>query len=53
MRCAVAFLKGRLEDKETIEWAVGLGPSEIVKRQAILNWLDREDGKSQGTDITK
>ncbi len=44
MRCAVAFLKGRLEDKETIEWAVGLGPSEIVKRQAILNWLDREDG---------
>ena len=44
MRSVVAFLKGRLEKKETIEWAVGLGPNEIVKRQAVLHWLDRDDG---------
>ena len=44
MRSTIAFLKGRLAEKETIEWAAGLAPSEIVKRQAILHWLDREDG---------
>ena len=44
MRSTIAFLKGRLAEKETIEWAAGLTPDEIVKRQAILHWLDREDG---------
>ena len=44
MRSTVAFLEGRLEEKETIEWAASLGPSEVAKRRAILRLLDRKDG---------
>lgn len=40
----IAFLKDRLAKKETVEWAVKLTASETVKRQAILHWLDREEG---------
>lgn len=42
----VAFLEGRLEEKETIEWALGLGLGEIdiVKQGAILHLLDRPGG---------
>ena len=44
MRSTVAFLEGRLEEKETVEWAADLGSSEVVKRRAILHLLDRQDG---------
>ena len=46
MRSIVAFLEGRFEEKETIEWALGLGPGDIdiVKKQAILHLLDRPGG---------
>ena len=40
----IAFLKNRLARKETIEWAVKLAADEIVKRQAVLHWLDRDEG---------
>ena len=45
MRSMVAFLEGRLEEKETIEWALGLGSGDvdIVKKQAILHLLDRPE----------
>ena len=46
VRSIVAFLEGRLEEKETIEWALGLGfgDVDIVKKQAILHLLDRPGG---------
>ena len=46
MRSMVAFLEGRLKEKETIEWALGLGSGDvdIVKKQAILHLLDRPGG---------
>ena len=46
VRSIVAFLEGRLEEKETIEWALGLGSGDvdIVKKQAILHLLDRPGG---------
>ena len=46
MRSIVAFLEGRLEEEETIEWALGLGSGDvdIVKKQAILHLLDRPEG---------
>ena len=44
MRSTVAFLEGRLEEKETIEWALGLGPDDIVKRWAILDLLNTPEG---------
>ena len=42
VRSIVAFLEGRLEEKETIEWALDLGSGDIdiVKRGAILHLLD-------------
>ena len=33
VRSAVAFLEGRLQEKETIEWALSLGPDNILKRR--------------------
>lgn len=46
VRSIVAFLEGRLEEKETVEWALGLGSGDvdIVKKQAILHLLDRPGG---------
>lgn len=46
MRSTVAFLEGRLEEKETIEWALGLGPGDIVKRWAILDLLNTPEGRN-------
>ena len=40
MDLVVAFLEDRLEEKETIEWALGLDPDDSLKRQAILHLLD-------------
>ena len=46
VRSIVAFLEGRLEEKETIEWALALGSGDIdiVKRGAILHLLDWPGG---------
>ena len=46
VRSIVAFLEGRLEEKETIEWALDLGSGEvdIIKRRAILHLLDSPGG---------
>ena len=46
MRSTVAFLEGRLEEKETIEWALSLGPDNILERQAILHLLNTSEGIS-------
>ena len=45
VRSTVAFLEGRLEKKETIEWALGLGPDDVVKRWAILHLLNTLGGR--------
>ena len=44
VRSTVAFLEGRLEKKETIEWALDLDPGDIVKRWAILRLLNTPEG---------
>ena len=36
----VAFLEDRLEERETIEWALQLGPDDDHKRRAILRLLN-------------
>ena len=41
---AVAFLEDRLEEKETIEWALGLASDDGLKRDAILDLLNRVHG---------
>ena len=45
VRSTAAFLEGRLKKKETIEWALGLGPGDIVKRWAILHLLNTPEGR--------
>ncbi len=44
MRTAVMFLEGRLEKKETVEWALRIPPGELVRRWAILELLSRPEG---------
>ncbi len=44
MRAAVTFLEGRLEKKETVEWALHLLPGDLIKRHAILELLSRPEG---------
>lgn len=39
-----ALFKGRLEKKETIEWALGFGPNDTLKRWAILYLLSTSEG---------
>ena len=46
VRSTAAFLEGRLKEKETIEWALSLGPDNILKRRAILHLLDTPEGIS-------
>lgn len=48
VRSTVAFLEGRLEEKETIEWALSLDPDNILKRRAILHLLNPPKGISLG-----
>lgn len=43
-----SFLKGRLEEQATIDWALGLRPNDMIKRFALLDLLDRLDGKRIG-----
>ena len=46
VRSTVAFLESRLEEKETVEWALSLGPDNILKRRAILHLLNTPEGIS-------
>jgi hypothetical protein len=43
-----SFLKGRLEEQATIDWALGLRPNDTIKRFALLDLLDGLDGKRIG-----
>jgi hypothetical protein len=45
-RAAIAFLKGRLEERATIDWALRLRPNDISKRLALLELIDSLDGRS-------
>ena len=40
MRTVAAFLKGRLEERETLEWALRLGADQTVGRHTVLSLLD-------------
>jgi hypothetical protein len=42
---AVAFLDGRLGQRSTLEWALGLDAGESVKRRAVLEVLDSPKGR--------
>jgi hypothetical protein len=42
---SVAFLDGRLDQRSTIEWALGLSVGEIAKRRAVLEVLDSPNGR--------
>ena len=46
VRSTVAFLEGRLEEEETIEWALSPSPDNILKRRAILHLLNPPKGIS-------
>lgn len=45
-RATIAFLSGRLEQRETVEWALRLKPSDDVKRAAILDRIDNTAGST-------
>ncbi|NOX40682.1 MAG: hypothetical protein GXP05_09250 [Alphaproteobacteria bacterium] len=39
-RAAFAFLKGRLDERPTVEWALHLKPGQIIERMALCELLD-------------
>jgi hypothetical protein len=39
-RAAFAFLKGRLDERPTVEWALQLEPGQIIERLALCELLD-------------
>ena len=39
-----AFLKNRLEEQATVDWALRLSPSDTIKRVALLDLLNSPDG---------
>jgi len=43
-RATIAFLNGRLEERATIEWALGLKPNETIKRLALLDLIGGPSG---------
>ena len=43
-RVTIEFLKGRLEERETVDWALRLKPEETVKRLALLEIIDNHSG---------
>lgn len=42
----VAFLNGRLSEKQTIDWALHLRSNQTIERMAIANVLRHSDGKT-------
>jgi hypothetical protein len=47
-RATIAFLKGRLEERATVDWALRLKPGDIIKRLALLDLIDGPDGRNIG-----
>lgn len=46
VRVLVRFLQGRMQERETLEWALEATPRDLVKRAAILELLSTLDGRS-------
>lgn len=44
-RAIVAYLENRLEDRETINWALSLKDDDIVKKYAVLEIVERRAGQ--------
>ena len=44
-RAVSAFLNGRLEEREIVDWALHLRPSEDIKRIAVLDLIDSPYGR--------
>lgn len=44
-RVITAFLDGRLEDRETIDWALRLNPNDSISRLALLDLFDAPSGR--------
>lgn len=42
-RTAVAFLRGRLAERATVEWALKLSPDAVDAREAVLDIIDAPD----------
>lgn len=40
-RITLAFIDSRLEDRQTVNWALGLGPSESAQRAAVLSAINQ------------
>jgi hypothetical protein len=47
-RVTTTFLKGRLEERMTIDWALQLKPNDTIKRLALLELIDSPDGQNIG-----
>nr|VFK15645.1 MAG: hypothetical protein BECKLFY1418C_GA0070996_10174 [Candidatus Kentron sp. LFY] len=48
---AMVFLEGRIKERATIDWALGLEPSDTIRRGAVLDLLDRwalQNGEKPG-----
>jgi hypothetical protein len=45
-RATTVFLNGRLDQRETIDWALRLMASDVVKRAAILDLIDSPAGNA-------
>ena len=45
---ARAFLNGRLEERATVDWALGLKLSDTIKRLAVLDLIDSSHGRKIG-----
>ena len=45
LRTLIAFLNNRLEEQETLKWALQLNPNEKLKRLAVLDLLDGPYGR--------
>ncbi len=44
-RSTIAFLNGRLEERSTVDWALGLKPNDTIKRLALLDLIDSSEGR--------
>lgn len=44
-RATIAFLKGRREERSTVNWALRLKPNDTIKRLALLDLIDSFEGR--------
>jgi len=42
----IAFLKDRLEERATVDWALRLEPTDTIKRSALLDRIDSPEGRN-------